>query len=223
MSVLLRTISAFPTGRTTNEIFALLDVDFDPRKRTEIYAELSSLSEAGKVSKGRDGRWRPVATAGRQEIAPSTPFGAIPDTAEEELLKPVHATFQGSTAGSANTDQTDHAFFDPNALLRYYRSALRSDPRGAIAQVEDRHGIAWQLFTGLGPLTPEDGQVLTISIVLDDLPDEFRKALVKREANEQTLAVGWPIAVGKKQGVPVVFVAPPSQHQSGKFYEWIPQ
>lgn len=205
MSVLLRTISAFPTGRTTNELFALLDVDFDPRKRTEIYAELSSLSEAGKISKGRDGRWRPVATAGRQGIAPSTPFGAIPDTAEEELLKPVHATFQGSTAGSTNTDQTDHAFFDPNALLRYYRSALRSDPRGAIAQVEDRHGIAWQLFTGLGPLTPEDGQVLTISIVLDDLPDEFRKALVKREANEQTLAVGWPIAVGKKQGVPVVW------------------
>ncbi len=95
--------------------------------------------------------------------------------------------------------------FDPNALLRYYRSALRSDPRGAITQVEDRHAVAWQLFTGLGPLTPVEGEVLTISIPVEELPDEFRKALVKREANEQTLAVGWPIGVGKKQGVPVVW------------------
>lgn len=206
MSVLLRTISAFPTGRTTSELFALLDIDFDPRKRTEIYAELSSLTEAGKVSKGRDGRWRPVATS--KKLAVAAPQGHAPEiaTTDDQLLRPVHATFRTSAAKATDLEAAEGAVsFDPNALLRYYRSALRSDPRGAITQVEDRHAVAWQLFTGLGPLTPVEGEVLTISIPLEELPDEFRKALVKREANEQTLAVGWPIGVGKKQGVPVVW------------------
>ncbi|MBB4349328.1 AAA domain-containing protein [Aliirhizobium cellulosilyticum] len=206
MSVLLRTISAFPTGRTTSELFVLLDIDFDPRKRTEIYAELSSLSEAGKVSKGRDGRWRPVATS--KKLAAAAPQRHATEIAatEDQLLRPVHATFRSSAAKTTDLEVTEGAVsFDPNALLRYYRSALRSDPRGAITQVEDRHAVSWQLFTGLGPLTPVEGEVLTISIPLEELPDEFRKALVKREANEQTLAVGWPIGVGKKQGVPVVW------------------
>ncbi len=206
MSVLLRTISAFPTGRTTSELFALLDIDFDPRKRTEIYAELSSLSEAGKVSKGRDGRWRPVSTSKKLGVVPPQGNNPKDAAAEDQLLRPVHATFRSSSAKATDLETTESAVsFDPNALLRYYRSALRSDPRGAITQVEDRHAVAWQLFTGLGPLTPVEGEVLTISIPLEDLPDEFRKALVKREANEQTLAVGWPIGIGKKQGVPVVW------------------
>ncbi|MBY5471509.1 AAA family ATPase [Rhizobium leguminosarum] len=205
MSVLLRTISAFPTGRTTSELFALLNIDFDPRKRTQIYAELSSLSEAGKVSKGRDGRWRPVATSKRLGV-PAPQGSPEAAAAEDQLLRPVHATFRSSPANAMDLEATESTVsFDPNALLRYYRSALRSDPRGAITQVEDRHAVAWQLFTGLGPLTPVEGEVLTISIPLEELPDEFRKALVKREANEQTLAVGWPIGVGKKQGVPVVW------------------
>ncbi|WP_426122792.1 AAA domain-containing protein [Pararhizobium sp. PWRC1-1] len=206
MSVLLRTISAFPTGRTTSELFALLDIDFDPRKRTSIYAELSALSDAGKVSKGRDGRWRPIATAKKHDGAPLRTKERDSTVAEDQVLRPVHAIFRSAAANEIAVDATESAVsFDPNALLRYYRSALRSDPRGAISQVEDRHAVAWQLFTGLGPLTPEDGQILTISILLEDLPDEFRKALVKREANEQTLAVGWPIGVGKKQGVPVIW------------------
>ncbi|SCX31363.1 putative DNA helicase [Agrobacterium sp. DSM 25558] len=205
MSVLLRTISAFPTGRTTSELFSLLNIDFDPRKRTEIYAELSSLSEAGKVSKGRDGRWRPVATSKKTTAA--APHGKSTETAaEDKLLRPVHATVRTSAAKPTELATSETAVsFDPNALLRYYRSALRSDPRGAITQVEDRHAVSWQLFTCLGPLTPVEGEVVTISIPLEELPDEFRKALVKREANEQTLAVGWPISVSKKQGVPVVW------------------
>lgn len=206
MSVLLRTISAFPTGRTTNELFALLDVDFDPRRRTEIYAELSALSEAGKVSKGRDGRWRPIATAKKAGALPLAVTSSDSAAIEDELLRPVHAAFRFSVVNESDDDLPEAAgSLDPNALLRYYRSALRSDPRGAISQVEDRHSVQWQLFTGLGPLTPDEGQILTIEMLLDDLPDEFRKALVRREANEQTLAIGWPIGVGKKQGVPVVW------------------
>lgn len=205
MSVLLRTIQAFPTGRTTSELLALLNIDFDPRKRTAIYAELSALSEAGKVAKGRDGRWRPVATAGKAVVTAALQSTAA-DHADDDLLRPVHATFRSSSVVVSDAQAAESSVsIDPNALLRYYRSALRSDPRGAITQVEDRHSVQWQLFTGLGPLTPEDGQMLTITIPLEELPDDFRQALVKREANEQTLAVGWPLGVGKKQGVPVIW------------------
>jgi len=184
----------------------LLDVDFDPRKRTEIYAELSALSEAGRVAKGRDGRWRPIATArknGAQPVSPATSDSVVNG---DHILRPVHAIFRTSASAVNEGEVADSsASFDPNALLRYYRSALRSDPRGAITQVEDRHSVQWQLISGLGPLTPEEGQILTISVPLDELPDDFRQALLKREANEQSLAVGWPLGVGKKQGVPVVW------------------
>lgn len=204
MSVLLRTISAFPSGRTTGELFALLDVDFNPRKRAEMYAELSTLSEAGKISKGRDGRWRSTA-------AFAIPLTGAPDSAKSPenssaLLRAAFALFREADPTAVGIgDEPSETAFEPTAMIRYYRSTLRADPRGAIAQVDDRHGVQWQLVTGSGPLTPSDGRLLRISVALDNLSDEFRKALLKREANEQALALGWPIAVGRKQGAPVVW------------------
>ncbi|ASJ60590.1 hypothetical protein SMB554_16185 [Sinorhizobium meliloti] len=205
MSVLLRTISSFPTGRTTNELFALLDVEFDPRRRTELYAELSALTEAGKISRDRNGRWRSVASFVRKEVAAENPGGREAATAHSSTLLAADATYRSRVQEAIAEPDAMSVGVDPNALLRYYRSALRADPRGAIAQIPDRHGVQWHLISGLGPLTPEDGEQLSISVVLDDLADEFRKALLKREANDQALAVGWPIAVGRKQGAPIIW------------------
>ncbi|AKH99665.1 DNA/RNA helicase, superfamily I [Hoeflea sp. IMCC20628] len=205
MSILLRTISAFPSGRTTSELFALLDVDFDPRKRSELYAELSVLADAGKITKARDGKWRHLS----RYPAPQTDLSLATGpklVGESKVLRAATASFRLSAQKETSlNEETGAAKLDPSALLRYYRSTLRADARGAISQVDDRHGVQWHLVTGLGPLTPEKGNSLCIAIALNDLADEFRKALVKREANEQTLAVGWPIAVGRKQGAPVVW------------------
>ncbi len=207
MSVLLRTIKAFPTGRTTSELLVLLDSDIDPQRRSEIFAELASLSATGKVFKGRDGKWR-CAT-----LQPASPFSNSPPekenpphAPEERRLLAALARFQSISQPAIETPMEDAMVgHDPAALLRYYRSALRTDPRGAISQDAERHGQQWQLIFGSGPLSVEDGEVLRISISLDQLSDDFRKALVKREANEQTLAVGWPIAIGTKSGAPVVW------------------
>jgi very-short-patch-repair endonuclease len=205
MSLLLRTITAFPSGRTTGELLALLDIDFDPRKRTEIYAELDRLVEAGSISKGRDGKWRLSARTSNFRRPEDEKKLSLPLSAGE-VLTATPATFQSSVAAASSLggDEFGEAF-DASAMLRYYRSTLRADPRGAISQIADRHGIQWQLISGLGPLTPDEGHLLTIRVALDDLADEFRKALLKREANEQALAIGWPIAVGRKQGAPVVW------------------
>lgn len=207
MSVLLRTILAFPTGRTTNELLALLDTDFDPRKRTEIYAELASLSEAGTVAKGRDGRWRGIAVKRSRDASGSVSIGVDASPATDmSVLRAAPAAFQSmrQEIGATLADDTA-ATADPVALLRYYRSALRTDPRGAISQDAERHGQQWHLIFGSGPLTSSDEESLRITIALDHLSDDFRKALVKRQANEQTLALGWPIAVGLKQGAPVIW------------------
>lgn len=202
MSLLLRTISALPSGRTTSELLALLDVDFDPRMRASIYAELASLSEAGKISKGRDGRWRAVSA-----IRPVTTTVSAPvDPSRAGALKAAPAVFLSLSQSGDLPEPTDAPNEpEPAALLRYYRSALRSDPRGAISQAEDRHGVQFHLITGSGPLTSDDGQGIQVKIGLNDLSDEFRKALLKREANEQTMAVGWPIAVSQTKGAPVIW------------------
>ena len=51
---------------------------------------------------------------------------------------------------------------------------------------------------------PNKGHVGVIRIALANLPDSFREALVKRRGNEKLLAVGWPISVGRKFGVPAI-------------------
>jgi very-short-patch-repair endonuclease len=106
---------------------------------------------------------------------------------------------------SDGDDEATATAVDPHALLRYWRSALRTDPRGAISQVPDRHGSQWLLVTGTGPLKPEDDSRCVVTFDLDSLSAEFRQALLRREANEMTLAVGWPIMVGRKSGVPAVW------------------
>lgn len=202
MSLLLRTVTAFPTGRTTSELLALLDVDFDPKMRASIYAELATLADGGKISKGRDGRWRAV------PAIRAMPSGASlqPGPNAPGLLQAAPAVFLSLYQPDELPAPTDTRNTpDPAALLRYYRSALRSDPRGAISQAEDRHGVQFQLITGSGPLTGEDGQGIHVKIGLNDLSDEFRKALLKREANEQTMAIGWPIAVSQTKGTPVIW------------------
>lgn len=203
MSVLLRTIASFPSGRTTNELFALLDVEFDPRKRTELYAELSSLTESGRIRRDRDGRWRSISAFTRQQ---NTNVAAPITALSPSILKAAEAVYRSRM--QLNVEDGDAAapgVLDPNALLRYYKSALRADPRGAISQIPDRHGVQWQLFSGMGPVTPDDNEELSISVPLDSLADDFRKALLKRESNDQALAIGWPIAVGRKQGAPVIW------------------
>jgi very-short-patch-repair endonuclease/energy-coupling factor transporter ATP-binding protein EcfA2 len=92
---------------------------------------------------------------------------------------------------------------DPQALLRYWRSALRADPRGAITQVGDKHGIEWSLISGQGPIKPVEDRCLRISIELAAIDPAFQEALVRREGHENVLAIGWPMAVGRRSGVPI--------------------
>lgn len=202
---LLKLISDFPTGRTTRQIYRLMGVERSQKEKNEVQKTLHTLLQDDLIELTRDHRWiarsrrpsptiAPEATPRRQGALESTEqLSAAPARFRQTLLDVVEDT--------ANSDQSG---IDPSALLRYYKAALRSDPRGAIAQVVDRHGQQFQLISGSGNWWPEGERTGEIRARLADLPDSFREALTRREAEEQAVAVGWPLAVARQRGVATI-------------------
>lgn len=200
MSVILRTIQSFPRGRTTEEILALLGTGFDRSARMATLAELDSLTAEGRVRLLPNGRWVPTGPISRRS---PTDTAARQDPGSERLRAAPFQRFAHDVPGNTEQDEADR--IDPKALLRYWRSALRADPRGAITEAKDRHGTSWHLVSGKGPLVPSSGQEVLLTLPLDGLSHDFRTALLRREGHENALAVGWPIAVGRKSGVAAIW------------------
>lgn len=96
MSTLLRTVEAFPRGRTTDELYALLDVEFSAARREQILAKLIALQKQGVVTLGRDNKWRAVsrtvAAAGRHEAGAGPGAGADPGAVLQAVPGGVLAT-----------------------------------------------------------------------------------------------------------------------------------
>ena len=93
VSLLLNTIEAFPCGRTTHELFALLDVKFDHSTRLLIQGELNALQKDGTIVLGRDRKWRSIT---RQPVV-SRPAGlpptATPSQTNNEVMLACPAEF----------------------------------------------------------------------------------------------------------------------------------
>ena len=176
----------------------LLGASFDASARMATLAEMERLVAEGRVHRSANGRWMPaVATVRSSQRSADRPQS-------ETLLRA--APFQRShrdVAGGTEMEETQA--INPRALLRYWRSALRADPRGSISEVVDRHGAVWHLISGKGPLVPDEGRELVLSIPLDGLSPDFRTALLRREGNENALAVGWPLAIGRRSGVTAIW------------------
>ncbi|RMD46530.1 MAG: hypothetical protein D6832_07645, partial [Alphaproteobacteria bacterium] len=211
MSLLLRTIEAFPRGRTTEELEALLGASFDSARRQALRNELVELQRAGWITRGRDGRWRPVARAplGPARPAPSAP--PDPAAGAGEPLVAVPGRFRSEPVEAMpDADGPDEAAPeggappDPRALLRYYRACLLSDTRGAVAEVADRYATTFLLVSGAGHAFSEEDQTepreAVIEVTAEDLPASFREALARRSDNERSFAVGWPIAIANRRG-----------------------
>lgn len=208
MSLILRTLQAFPRGRTLEELHALLGVSWDVRARMAALAELEDLTRQGAVGRSPSGKWialAPPAAAASPARGREEPAVKASRTADV-IAAPFRREEQEAVAPK-EADAAPEPSIDPKALLRYWRSALRSDPRGAITEAEDRHGATWHLIAGEGPLAPEEGRRILLTIELDALAPDFRAALLRREGRENALAVGWPMAVGRRAGVPAFWPA----------------
>jgi len=166
---------------------------------------LDDLLRDGQVEKGRDGRWRArtaqSANLSRGGGLPGVPVGL----SDPDVIVAAQASFSRTpvSADLASEQVDDSGVVDPQALLRYWRSALRADPRGATTQVGDKHGVEWALISGRGPITPPVDENLTLTLDLAAVNPAFREALVRREGNENALAVGWPMAVARRGGAPI--------------------
>lgn len=206
MSIVLRTVEAFPKGRTTDELYALLDVKFSAARREHILAELIALQKQGIVTLDRDNKWRAVSRtiASARGRAPKGKAGAEQEAGVVLHATPARFSRQADPQLAIADDVTSEAEIAPNSLLRYYRAALQSDPRGALTQADDRHGTAFQLISGAGDPFPEEEENGIIRVTLNHLPDSFREALSRREANDRALAIGWPISIGRRNGAPAI-------------------
>lgn len=206
MSDVLKMIENFPRGRTTGALLRMRNIDMSPRERLRFLRELEELARNSLIELGKDGKWR--AKSRRPIVAspkPPRPASGSPSVIGDPLFAaPARFMQKPLDEQVTNPDSEDIERPDPQALLRYYRAALRSDPRGALTQSPDRHNSAFQLVAGSGRWWGGEQTVGEIHLRLDQLPPEFREALSKRDANENTLAVGWPIAVGRKVGAPAI-------------------
>lgn len=207
-----RLLGAFPLGRTTGELLRILGVDQDPPRRRAFLQALHRLSQSGQLVLDADRKWRLLA---RVQTAVSNP-SPVPDRPSEaslsagltpDTLLAVPARFEQQPIQRATEgpDGGPQAAPSPQALLRYYASTLRADPRGALTQSPDRHGVKFQLLAGRGAWWGDNETLGRISIELDSLPDHFREALIRRENTENALAVGWPLDVGRKAGAPAIW------------------
>ena len=206
MSVVLRTIEAFPRGRTTDELFALLEIDFKAVRREEVRAELLALQKEGRLILGSDRKWRAASRVrGVRPVTTTTSFpGLMHGNGDVLTAAPARFMKEDVLHQPVDSESEGEKSIGAIALLRYYRAALQSDPRGALTQSDDRHGTAYQLISGEGDPMPGGEQIGVIRVELANLPGSFREALFKRDANERTLAVGWPISVDRKSGAPAI-------------------
>ena len=184
----------------------MLGTTFRNEERLALLAELETLLAQGLIRRQANGRWVPIDSApqpsdqarvGGQEVQPvaeTTTLVAAPFVRSDLAVEQLPEEAEGDAPAIA-----------PQALLRYWRSALRSDPRGTITEAFDRHGAVWHLISGKGGLVSDEGQVVRLRIALDALCADFRAALLRREANENALAIGWPLAIGRRSGVPAIW------------------
>jgi very-short-patch-repair endonuclease len=206
MYLILKTIEALPRGRTTEELLVLVGAGFSHDKRVAAIAELSELMRSNRIAKGTDGRWR----SERPKLPYSSKGLAIrhisdAEVAQDALVGAVGLFSQeAAKAEPLYTDKESTDAINPQSLLRYWRSALRADPRGATTQVVDKHGIEWALISGRGPIVPLEGESLRVTVALEALDPRFTEAVVRREGNENALALGWPMCVGRRGGVPTL-------------------
>ena len=176
--------------------------------------DLAAWAASGIVYRLKDGRWiwverqNPLAGLATTRGAVENSDTISDHNAASRLYAVPARSFvrdESSEDARANEANTEAEGSEPDirGLLAYYAAGLRTDTRGAVFQLPERHGEAWQLVELLGAWWPERNQTATLEILLDNLTGEFRQALDRR-VDDNSIAVGWPISVGCKQGLQVI-------------------
>ena len=201
MSLLLRTIKSYPKGKLAEELIYLLDSDCDPQKRISVFSEITELENKNLIMRGEDGKWR-----GCFHYASK----AAPEASEptEGYLNAMHGKFEllsESTSPNLGGEISDQV--DIKNLVRYFKAAVRADPRGALGAIPESHGTKWQLVSGSlpQPVSDLDAQFVKLRLSLDRLPSTFRQALMRRDEVDKSITLGWPMCTGMDRSAPKIW------------------
>ena len=200
MSLLLRTIKSFPSGKTSEELVELVNKDFIRNGRVSVFSELKRLYVDGLIFQNDDGKWR-------------YDTGSIVSNNEdlsehnENLLKACPADFFIQEDIITQEYSIKNIGSSPELkLIQYFKACVFADVRGSLTSVPDYHGEKWQIIKGAIPSSEfSNSKFIKIRIKLDDLPPPFRKALLKRESKLDAYSLGWPIFTGKDRHAPMIW------------------
>ena len=200
MSTILRTIKGFPKGKLAEELIFLINRDCDKQKRVSFYSELRELEQQSLIFRDPNGRWR-----ARYFVEQSSSENVEKKEGEQDLLNAVPGHFEEVTHKTSETkveNQRSQAKFTD--IIKYFKSSVRADPRGSLGTIPETHNTKWQLIYGSLPVLTEDEDthIIRLSLELANLPDTFRQALIRREENDKSISLGWPIQSGLDRSAP---------------------
>ncbi len=188
-----RLLTMFPRGATDNQLVWRLASSGIRISASEMLSGLNNLAERGEIIRDAYGRWKAIETV----VQPKAVTGARREGSlarQGHSLDVLYAVSGICSARSASEPvalsvNEEAALPEWAALASYYAATQRKDPRGRIQEFADRHGSAWQLIRTIGAWWAD----ASIRIAMDDLPELFREALVRRKTT--SAAIGWPISI----------------------------
>ena len=219
-----RILALSPRGQTSDQLIWRLKAGGVRLSGDQLLVGLQALQHSGEIMRDRNGRWimRRLAgdEAGRADAARRAGGMGASSQGEASVLTALSLRVMPEPASSdmpeSNEGTEDAAAPDPaspkttptptptppwEALLSYYESTLRLDPRGSIQQFPDRHETQFQLFRASGNWW-RDAALVSAE---DAVPATLREALARR--NDGVLALGYPLCVFVDEGVTTVVPA----------------
>lgn len=199
-SVARRVLSNSKTGMSASALSDALGLAGDVAGRRELSNDLAEWARSGMAYRQRDGRWLWVERDNPLSGLVSNDNGEAPggsrlglDSARRLFAVPARSYVQDEILDAQPeadaSDKGPASEPDIRALLAYYAAGLRTDTRGSVFQLPERHGEAWQLLEVMGAWWPERGQTATLELLLENLPGEFRQALDRR-GDDNNIAIG---------------------------------
>lgn len=192
-----------PRGLSTRQLIDSLGIADDLSARRELSNDLAAWVRHGRLRREPTGAWLWMTRVASEPNAPAPhPTPEDPD-GERILFAARGLPKNGGALRETGSSLDDEPVPDVASLLAYYAAALRSDARGSVETLPDHHGLSWQLVSIAGAWWPEADEGGAFEIRLDALPASLREAL-ERRGSETSLAVGWPLSIGRDRGLEMV-------------------
>ena len=197
-----RLLELAPSGLTNDQLLWRLRVSGLRLTSSDIGQTLAMLVDTGAAS---------VSAAGRSRLAqfrmapqkPGADHSGPRSTAPTLVLRAVTALVSPGAIGEppvlapseSDGENEPRADADWRRLLAYYAATQRLDPRGAVDERTDRHGLSWQLYRAEGRWW----NAAELRFPIDALPSPLREALSRRPGNACSL--GYPVSLFDEAGV----------------------